>query len=209
MPHLLIEEKTMTQSMLDKLRHGSRDNESSRREAEQRAEEQRAEEQRAQEQRAQEQRAEAARAEEQRLQEQRERAENAARDAERDSAAQRERLERDAQRREREQQHAVPPEQTFGTSFLADGKTENAWQRWRELQSNFVDDPQSAVKQADGLVTELIDGIVRRFETEREQLERRWSSGQEVSTEDLRRCLQRYRDFFGRLLTNVGEAPAE
>jgi hypothetical protein len=100
-------------------------------------------------------------------------------------------------------------EPTYGTSFLADGKTEAAWERWRDLQSNFVDDPQNTVKQADALVTELIDGIVRRFETEREQLEKRWSSGQEVSTEELRRSLQRYRDFFGRLLANVGEAAAE
>lgn len=189
----------MTQSILDKIRHGSREDESSRREAEQRAEALRAEEQRAQEQRADELRAE----------EQRERAEHAARDAERDSAAERERMERDAQRGVRASQPAEAAPQSFGTSFLAEGKTEDAWQRWRELQSNFVDDPQSAVKQAHGLVGELIDGIVFRFETEREQLEKRWSSGEEVSTEDLRRCLQRYRDFFGRLLANVGQTPAE
>lgn len=189
----------MTQSMLDKIRRGPQNAEPS--EVERRAEEQRAEEQRAHELRAKE--------EQQSAQEQRERAERAARDAEIDTAARREQMERDAQRRERDLPRVEPAPQTFGTSFLADGKTETAWQRWRELQSNFVDDPQSAVKQADGLVTELIDDIVRRFETEREQLEGRWSKGQEVSTEDLRRCLQRYRDFFGRLLTNVGEAPAE
>jgi hypothetical protein len=193
----------MTQSMFDRLRHGSRD-EPSRREAEQRLEEQRIEAEHAEAERT-----EARRTQERAEEEERKRAEDAARAAERDSAAQREQLERDAQRREREEHRAEPAAQTFGTSFLGDGSTESAWQRWRELQSNFVDDPQSAVKQADGLVTELIDGIVRRFETEREQLEGRWSKGQEVSTEDLRRCLQRYRDFFGRLLTNVGEAPAE
>jgi len=94
----------------------------------------------------------------------------------------------------------------FGTSYLAEGKTEAAWQRWRDVQSNFVDDPQKAVKEAHGLVGEIMDGIVRRFEGERRELEQRWSSGQQPSTEDLRRSLQRYRDFFGRLLANVGDA---
>lgn len=97
----------------------------------------------------------------------------------------------------------------FGTSFIADGTTDAAWQRWRELQSDFVDDPRSAVAEASGLVSELIDGIVRGFESEREALERRWSSGQEVSTEDLRCALQRYRDFFGRLLANASELKAD
>jgi hypothetical protein len=34
-------------------------------------------------------------------------------------------------------------------------------------------------------------------------MEQRWSSGESVSTEDLRTCLQTYRDFFGRLLSKV------
>ena len=96
--------------------------------------------------------------------------------------------------------------QSFGTSFLAEGKTDDAWRRWRELQGNFVDDPQNTVAQAHNLVSELIDDIVHRFESERGQLEQQWASGQEVSTEDLRHSFQRYRDFFGRLLANVSDA---
>lgn len=96
--------------------------------------------------------------------------------------------------------------QSFGTSFLAEGKTDDAWRRWRDLQGNFVDDPQNTVAQAHQLVSELIDDIVHRFESERGQLEQQWSSGQEVSTEDLRHSFQRYRDFFGRLLANVSDA---
>lgn len=93
----------------------------------------------------------------------------------------------------------------FGTSFLAAGKTDEAWRRWRELQGNFVDDPQTTVSQAHELVSELIDDIVHRFQSERGQLEQQWASGQQVSTEDLRHCFQRYRDFFGRLLANVSD----
>lgn len=103
-----------------------------------------------------------------------------------------------------EREHGGP--QSFGTSFLAEGKTDDAWRRWRELQGNFVDDPQNTVSQAHNLVSELIDDIVHRFESERGQLEQQWSSGQEVSTEDLRHSFQRYRDFFGRLLANVSDS---
>jgi hypothetical protein len=98
-----------------------------------------------------------------------------------------------------------PAERGLGTSYLGEGTTEESWQRWREIQANFVDDPRRSVADAHGLVGEVIDGIVHRFENERQQLEQRWSSGEDVSTEDLRHCLQRYRDFFGRLLANLGE----
>jgi len=39
------------------------------------------------------------------------------------------------------------------------------------------------------------------FAGERENLEREWDRGEDVSTEDLRIALQRYRSFFDRLLS--------
>ncbi len=39
------------------------------------------------------------------------------------------------------------------------------------------------------------------FSEEREQLESQWDSGDDVSTEDLRVALTRYRSFFDRLLS--------
>jgi hypothetical protein len=99
-----------------------------------------------------------------------------------------------------------PPRQGLGTSYLGNNDTDEPWQQWRAIQANFVDNPRSAVSEAHGLVGQVIDNIVRQFENERSQLEQRWSSGEDVSTEDLRKCLQTYRDFFGRLLaTNVNE----
>lgn len=100
---------------------------------------------------------------------------------------------------------AVAAERPLGTSYLGEGTTDDSWQRWRQIQANFVDDPRRSVSDAHGLVGEVIEGIVHRFENERLELEQRWSSGEDVSTEDLRHCLQRYRDFFGRLLANLGE----
>jgi hypothetical protein len=92
---------------------------------------------------------------------------------------------------------------TFGTSYLGEQSTEESWQQWRKIQADFVDNPREAVSEAHGLVGSLIDNIVRQFNSERNQMEQRWSSGEDVSTEDLRTCLQTYRDFFGRLLAKV------
>jgi hypothetical protein len=91
----------------------------------------------------------------------------------------------------------------LGTSYLGNRTTEESWEQWRKIQADFVDNPRDAVSHANGLVGDLIDNIVRQFESERNQMEQRWSSGEDVSTEELRKCLQTYRDFFGRLLAKV------
>lgn len=73
--------------------------------------------------------------------------------------------------------------------------------RWSEVQTGFVDEPRSAVQQADALVSDVINRIADSFSRERAQLEQQWDRGDNVSTEDLRIALQRYRSFFSRLLT--------
>ncbi len=73
--------------------------------------------------------------------------------------------------------------------------------RWSEIQTGFVDEPRRAVQQADALVSDVINRIGDSFGRERAQLEQQWDRGDNVSTEDLRVALQRYRSFFSRLLT--------
>jgi hypothetical protein len=73
--------------------------------------------------------------------------------------------------------------------------------RWEQIQASFVDQPREAVEQADGLVADLMQRLASGFSEEREQLENQWDSGDDVSTEDLRVALTRYRSFFGRLLS--------
>jgi len=73
--------------------------------------------------------------------------------------------------------------------------------RWTDIQAGFVDEPRRAVQQADALVSDVINRVADSFGREREQLERQWDSGDQVSTEDLRVALQRYRSFFSRLLS--------
>jgi hypothetical protein len=72
--------------------------------------------------------------------------------------------------------------------------------RWQELQARFVDDPRETVEEADALVAELLQELARGFSEARSGLERQWSEGEDVSTEDLRVTLRRYRSFFERLL---------
>ncbi len=84
--------------------------------------------------------------------------------------------------------------------LLEDEELQAVVGRWKEIQAQFVDDPRNAVQQADVLVADLMQRLARMFAAERGQLESRWSSGEAVSTEDLRQGLQRYRSFFERLL---------
>ncbi len=73
--------------------------------------------------------------------------------------------------------------------------------RWHTLQTRFVDDPEGTVEQADDLVAETIDRITAVFEEQRRDLEGHWRQGEEVSTEQLREAVQRYRTFFESMLT--------
>jgi hypothetical protein len=58
-----------------------------------------------------------------------------------------------------------------------------------------------AVSEADALVSELTTRLTQSFADERRQLEERWGKAENVSTEDLRQAMRRYRSFFERLLT--------
>jgi hypothetical protein len=71
--------------------------------------------------------------------------------------------------------------------------------RWQEIQAGFVDEPRRAVQDADALVVDMMDRLARMLASEREQLESLGGTGQ-VSTEDLRQGLRRYRTLFERLL---------
>lgn len=73
--------------------------------------------------------------------------------------------------------------------------------QWDSIQTGFVDEPRRAVEQADQLVAGAMKRLAEVFSSERSQLESQWDRGDDVSTEDLRIALQRYRAFFGRLLS--------
>lgn len=85
--------------------------------------------------------------------------------------------------------------------LLPQGEAVEFQTRWKALQTSFVDEPRRAVEEGDTLVAELMQKLANSFAEERQSLETQWDRGDDVSTEDLRIALQRYRSFFDRLLS--------
>lgn len=94
---------------------------------------------------------------------------------------------------DRGREHATTP-------LFTDSDQRDLRSRWSSVQAGFVDEPRKAVQEADNLVASVMKRLAEGFATERANLEKQWDSGDNVSTEDLRIALQRYRSFFDRLL---------
>jgi hypothetical protein len=86
------------------------------------------------------------------------------------------------------------------TALFPENESRDFHKRWTDIQTAFVDEPRRAVERADELVAEVIKRLADSFAQERSKLEGQWGRGDNVSTEDLRVALQRYRAFFDRLL---------
>lgn len=85
--------------------------------------------------------------------------------------------------------------------LFADQDLRDLRSRWDQAQSAFVDDPRQAVQKADDLVGAVVQRLSDEFTGERNRLEQQWDRGDNVSTEDLRQAIKRYRSFFDRLLS--------
>jgi hypothetical protein len=85
--------------------------------------------------------------------------------------------------------------------LFAHEETEQFRARWQSVQTSFVDEPRKAVKEADELVASAIKRLAEIFASERDKLEHEWDRNDNVSTEDLRVAMRRYRSFFDRLLS--------
>jgi hypothetical protein len=86
-------------------------------------------------------------------------------------------------------------------ALLSEERTSQFEERWRQIQTGFVDHPRKAVAQADTLVEDLMQQLTTSFSETRSRLESQWEEGEDASTEDLRVALTRYRSFFNRLLS--------
>lgn len=94
-----------------------------------------------------------------------------------------------------------PPNIDKSTPLFPENEATSFRNRWTEIQTAFVDEPRRAVEQGDALVADVIQRVASSFAEERSKLEGQWGRGDNVSTEDLRVALQRYRAFFDRLLS--------
>lgn len=73
--------------------------------------------------------------------------------------------------------------------------------QWNNIQTGFVDEPRASVERADELVAQLMQRLTQSFSEQRSELEKQWDASEQISTEELRLALQRYRSFFERLLS--------
>jgi hypothetical protein len=99
--------------------------------------------------------------------------------------------------------HRDQPDQNataHATPLFPDNERGELQADWSRIQTAFVDEPRKAVEQADSLVASTMKRLAEGFSKERGNLEQQWDHGDNVSTEDLRLALQRYRSFFQRLL---------
>jgi hypothetical protein len=101
---------------------------------------------------------------------------------------------------------ATPPrsavdDEARSSPLFAGNESDEFRRRWTDIQAGFVDEPRKAVENADALVATAIKRLAEIFARERSTLEGQWSRGDDVSTEDLRVALRRYRSFFDRLLS--------
>lgn len=86
-------------------------------------------------------------------------------------------------------------------SLFADADVTDYRARWSSIQTAFVDEPRKAVEDADNLVKSVLSKLSESFTQERQSLANQWGRGDNVSTEELRITLRRYRSFFDRLLS--------
>ncbi|HEX9111049.1 MAG TPA: hypothetical protein VF845_06185 [Terriglobales bacterium] len=84
--------------------------------------------------------------------------------------------------------------------LFSESEMEDFRSQWSTIQTGFVDEPRRTVEDADKLVAAVMQRLAEGFANERSGLEKQWDRGDNVSTEDLRLALQRYRSFFDRLL---------
>ncbi len=102
--------------------------------------------------------------------------------------------ERDAKQRDAAQRD------NQATPLFPANELQDLRRKWDQIQAGFVDEPRKAVGEADNLVASTMKRLAEVFAQERSNLERQWDRGDNISTEDLRLALQRYRSFFHRLL---------
>jgi len=96
---------------------------------------------------------------------------------------------------------AKPSAPADATPLFPEDQLRDLQSRWDNIQTGFVDEPRTAVQDADALVASTMQQLAEAFSRERTKLEQQWGRGDSVSTEDLRVAFQRYRSFFRRMLS--------
>ena len=99
------------------------------------------------------------------------------------------------------EEHRTAADDIAEVSLFPSEEAEGFKARWEAIQTGFVDEPKTAVAEADALVAQVVTRLAQVFSDEKSTLEQQWGRGDSVSTEDLRIALKLYRAFFHRLLS--------
>lgn len=106
------------------------------------------------------------------------------------------------------QEHATDGAPTPGTgadtaehpiALWSDDDAHRLRERWRELQTQFIDDPAAAVAGAQALVTEAVQELADTLLAVQSGLDPQRGSS-DVDTEGMRLAMRRYREFLDRVL---------
>lgn len=101
---------------------------------------------------------------------------------------------------------AAPGPSGVGAPLLPHEETDRWEQEMRRLAAGFVDEPRTAVEQADHVLEEIAGRFEEAVERRRRTLRRSWEAsedrgpGSDADTEQLRLALRDYRELAGRLL---------
>lgn len=75
--------------------------------------------------------------------------------------------------------------------------------RWNQVQSDFVDDPHTSIREADALAGEVTEAVIAALEEQRTALRATWDGARGGDTEALRLALRDYRSFVRHLNGDV------
>ena len=92
-----------------------------------------------------------------------------------------------------------PAASTDAHGLLSAERSAEFKRRWRDLQADFVDDPQQAVREAGDLSREILRALSDTI-ADADQVDRWQAEDGTSGTEDLRIALRQYRTLVDRLL---------
>jgi hypothetical protein len=84
------------------------------------------------------------------------------------------------------------------TQLFEDQEAERFRAQWRDLQAGFVDEPKSAVRDAEALVSQMLDSLTSHIAEQKQALVGEHNGD---DTEQLRVTLRRYRVLFDQILS--------
>jgi len=94
-----------------------------------------------------------------------------------------------------------PETEQMSGKLIPERDSEAFHSRWDAIKAKFVDEPRSAVEEADTLVENVIHHLTQGLSEQREGLNVSRTGQEQTSTEELRLALQRYRALFVKLMS--------